>query len=107
MFGLAAIKVYIAVERVEIREGFDGLYAPAGTRAAAVPGTAVLPNIWSASKKSCRAGNSATGPARCCEEGAATMAPLAPRVLEKALTVIGRVMERVTARYLDHMPLYD
>ena len=43
---------------------------------------------------------------RGCEEGAVTMAPLEPRIIEKGLASNPVVVETVTAKYLDHMPLY-
>lgn len=43
---------------------------------------------------------------RCCEKGAVTMAPLAPRIIEKGLASNPVVVETVTAKYLDHLPLY-
>lgn len=43
---------------------------------------------------------------RCCEKGAVTMAPLAPRIVEKGLASDRVVVETVVAKYADHMPLY-
>src|SRR5512141_2861037 len=43
---------------------------------------------------------------RGCEKGAVTMAPLEPRIIEKGLASNPVVVETVTAKYLDHMPLY-
>jgi transposase len=43
---------------------------------------------------------------RCCEKSTVTMAALAPRIIEKGLASNPVVVETVTAKYLDHMPLY-
>jgi transposase len=43
---------------------------------------------------------------RCCEKGAVTMAPLEPRIVEKGLASNSVVVDTVTAKYLDHLPLY-
>jgi transposase len=43
---------------------------------------------------------------RCCEKGAVTMAPLAPRIVEKGLASDRVVVETVVAKYADHLPLY-
>ena len=43
---------------------------------------------------------------RGCEKGAVTMAPLEPRIIEKGLASNPVVVETVTAKYLDHLPLY-
>src|SRR3954465_1042584 len=43
---------------------------------------------------------------RCCEKGAVTMAPLAPRIVEKGLASDHIVVETVVAKYADHLPLY-
>lgn len=43
---------------------------------------------------------------RCCEKGAVTMAPLAPRIIEKGLASNPVVVETVVAKYADHTPLY-
>ena len=42
----------------------------------------------------------------CCEKGAVTMAPLAPRIVEKGLASDRVVVETVVAKYADHLPLY-
>ncbi len=43
---------------------------------------------------------------RCCEKGAVTMPPLAPRIVEKGLASDRVVVETVVAKYSDHLPLY-
>lgn len=43
---------------------------------------------------------------RCCQAGAVTMAPLAPRIVEKGLASDRVVVETVVAKYSDHLPLY-
>lgn len=43
---------------------------------------------------------------RCCHKGVVTMAPLAPRIIEKGLASNTVVVETVVAKYADHMPLY-
>jgi transposase len=43
---------------------------------------------------------------RCCEKGALTMGPLAPRIVEKGLASDRVVVETVVAKYADHLPLY-
>ena len=43
---------------------------------------------------------------RCCEKGAVTMAPIAPRIVEKGLASDRIVVETVVAKYADHLPLY-
>src|SRR5689334_7444221 len=43
---------------------------------------------------------------RGCEKGSVTMAPLEPRIVEKGLASNPVVVETVTAKYLDHIPLY-
>jgi transposase len=43
---------------------------------------------------------------RCCEKGCVTMAPLAPRIIEKGLASDRIVVETVVAKYADHLPLY-
>jgi transposase len=43
---------------------------------------------------------------RGCDKGAVTMAPLEPRIVEKGLASNPVVVETVTAKYLDHLPLY-
>jgi transposase len=43
---------------------------------------------------------------RCCEKGAVTMAPVAPRIIEKGLASDRIVVGTVTAKYADHLPLY-
>jgi transposase len=43
---------------------------------------------------------------RCCEKGAVTMAPLAPRIVEKGLASDTVVVETVVSKYVDHTPLY-
>jgi transposase len=43
---------------------------------------------------------------RCCEKGAVTMAPLAPRIVDKGLASDRVVVETVVAKYADHLPLY-
>ena len=43
---------------------------------------------------------------RCCEKGAVTMAPIAPRIVEKGLASNRIVVETVVAKYADHLPLY-
>ncbi|MCZ2078559.1 MAG: IS66 family transposase [Bryobacterales bacterium] len=43
---------------------------------------------------------------RGCDKGTVTMAPLEPRIVEKGLASNPVVVETVTAKYLDHMPLY-
>ena len=43
---------------------------------------------------------------RGCEKGAVTMAPLAPRIVEKGLASDRVVVETVVAKYADHLPLY-
>src|SRR5690242_17737602 len=43
---------------------------------------------------------------RNCGKGAVTMAPLEPRVIGKGLASNPVVVETVSAKYLDHLPLY-
>ena len=43
---------------------------------------------------------------RCCQAGAVTMPPLAPRIVEKGLASDRVVIETVIAKYCDHLPLY-
>jgi transposase len=43
---------------------------------------------------------------RCCEKGGVTMAPVAPRIVEKGLASDRIVVETVVAKYADHLPLY-
>jgi transposase len=43
---------------------------------------------------------------RGCDRGTVTMAPLAPRILEKGLASDGVVIATVVAKYCDHLPLY-
>ena len=43
---------------------------------------------------------------RCCEKGAVTMAPIAPRIVEKGVASDRIVVETVVAKYADHLPLY-
>lgn len=43
---------------------------------------------------------------RGCEKGAVTMAPVAPRIVEKGLASDGVVVGTVVAKYGDHQPLY-
>ena len=43
---------------------------------------------------------------RCCEKSAVTMAPIAPRIVEKGLASDRIVVETVVAKYADHLPLY-
>ena len=43
---------------------------------------------------------------RGCDRGTVTMAPLAPRIIEKGLASDGVVIATVVAKYCDHMPLY-
>jgi transposase len=43
---------------------------------------------------------------RGCQKGAVTMAALEPRIIERGLASNPVVVETVTAKYLDHMPLY-
>lgn len=43
---------------------------------------------------------------RGCQKGGVAMAPLEPRIIEKGLASNLVVVETITAKYLDHMPLY-
>jgi transposase len=43
---------------------------------------------------------------RRCENGGVTMAPVAPRIVEKGLASDRIVVETVVAKYADHLPLY-
>ena len=43
---------------------------------------------------------------RCCREGAVTMAPLAPRIVDKGLASDRLVVQTVISKYCDHLPLY-
>jgi len=43
---------------------------------------------------------------RCCQTGSVTMAPLAPRIVEKGLASDRVVVETIVAKYSDHLPLY-
>jgi transposase len=43
---------------------------------------------------------------RCCERGTVTMAPLAPRIVEKGLASDSVVIATVVGKYCDHLPLY-
>ena len=42
----------------------------------------------------------------CCEKGAVTMPPMAPRIVEKGLASDRVVVETIVAKYCDHLPLY-
>src|SRR3954462_7902808 len=42
----------------------------------------------------------------CCEKGAVTMPPAAPRIVEKGLASDRVVVETIVAKYTDHLPLY-
>jgi transposase len=42
----------------------------------------------------------------CCQGGTVTMAPVAPRIVEKGLASDRVVVETVVAKYSDHLPLY-
>src|SRR5579885_3132552 len=43
---------------------------------------------------------------RSCEQGSVTMAPVAPRIVEKGLASDSVVVETIIAKYADHLPLY-
>jgi transposase len=43
---------------------------------------------------------------RCCQQGTVTMAPLAPRIIEKGLASDNVVIATVVGKYCDHLPLY-
>ena len=43
---------------------------------------------------------------RRCSTGTVTMAPLAPRIVEKGLASDAVVIDTVVAKYCDHLPLY-
>ena len=43
---------------------------------------------------------------RSCEQGGVTMAPLAPRIIEKGLASDNLVIATVVGKYCDHLPLY-